>query len=65
MADELPDARDGLTRLERAILVVLNELGGSAPTMQLYGRVLEKIDCSKGEFEAALQRLLGKAINRS
>ena len=59
-----PDARDGLTRLERIILWQLHEaqkeLGrDSVPTALLYGRVVEHIDVSVQEFQAVLQRLVG------
>lgn len=62
--DQLPDARDGLTRLERIILVSLDELqrargDDSVPTAQLYGRVVERIDVSIAEFQATLSRLVG------
>lgn len=61
---ELPDARDGLTRLERIILhqirLTQRERGGqSVPTAMLYGRVLEHIDVSREEFQAVLSRLVG------
>ena len=60
--DDLPDARDGLTRLERIILWQLQltereRNGTSVPTAMLYGRVVEHIDVSVDEFQAALQRL--------
>lgn len=59
----LPDARDGLTRLERILLWQLRaaetELGRSVPTALLYGRVVEHIDVSVDEFQATLQRLVG------
>jgi hypothetical protein len=60
--DDLPDARDGLTRLERIILwqlqIAERERGGaSVPTALLYGRVVEHIDVSVDEFQAAVQRL--------
>jgi hypothetical protein len=60
--DDLPDARDGLTRLERIILWQLQLAqrerdGESVPTAMLYGRVVEHIDVSVDEFQAALQRL--------
>ena len=60
----LPDARDGLTRLERIILRQLREaqreLGReSVPTALLYGRVVEHINVSVDEFQAVLQRLIG------
>ncbi len=62
--DDMPDIRDGLTRLERAILLKLSELqeewgDRTVPTAQLYGRVVEVHDCSKQEFMAALRRLIG------
>lgn len=61
---DLPDARDGLTRLERIILHQLRlterERGGqSVPTTMLYGRVLEQIDVSREEFQTVLRRLIG------
>jgi hypothetical protein len=61
----LPDVRDGLTRLERVILLELDraarELGRpDVPTPLLYGRVVEKIDVSLEEFQATLQRLVGR-----
>ena len=60
----LPDARDGLTRLERVILHELHctqaeRNGESVPTTMLYGRVLERIEVSRDAFQAALQRLVG------
>ena len=64
MSDRLPDVRDGLTRLERAILFVLDETqrergGAAVPTGMLYGRVLELVDVSVEEFQATLERLVG------
>ena len=61
--DGLPDARDGLTRLQRVILWQLGEaqreLGrDSVPTVLLYGRVVEHADVSVDEFQATLQRLV-------
>ncbi len=66
VAGELPDARDGLTRLERIILWQLREaqqeLGrDSVPTALLYGRVVEHINVSVEEFQAVLTRLVGVA----
>jgi hypothetical protein len=60
--DDLPDARDGLTRLERIILWQLQLAqrerdDASVPTAMLYGRVVEHVDVSVDEFQAALQRL--------
>ena len=67
LGDVLPDARDGLTRLERIILWQLRaaqqELGrDSVPTALLYGRVVEHIDVSVAEFQAVLQRLVGAGV---
>jgi hypothetical protein len=63
--DFLPDARDGLTRLERVVLYELSEaqreLGGrKVPTALLYGRVVEHINVNVPEFQRVLQRLTGK-----
>lgn len=60
--DHTPDLRDGLTRLERVVLSVLQETqreggGRSVPTAMLYGRVLEYIDLSEQELQACLTRL--------
>ncbi len=60
--DRIPDARDGLTRLDRVLLWQLGEaraeLGReSVPTVLLYGRVVEHISVSPAEFQAALARL--------
>jgi hypothetical protein len=62
----LPDVRDGLNRLERIILHELRraaiELGrpeGLVPTTLLYGRVVERIEVSVDEMQAALRRLSG------
>ena len=59
----LPDARDGLTRLERIILWQLklaqDERGDkNVPTALLYGRVVEHINVSVDEFQRVLQRLV-------
>ncbi len=61
---DLPDARDGLTRLERIILWQLSETqkergGANVPTAMLYGRVVEHIDVSVEEFQRVLQKLIG------
>ena len=66
MPGEPPDARDGLTRLERIILWQLREaqqeLGrDSVPTALLYGRVVEHVNVSVEEFQAVLTRLVGTA----
>ena len=65
-----PDARDGLTRLERIILWQLREaqkeLGReSVPTALLYGRVVEHINVTVEEFQAVLQRLVVTTRERS
>jgi hypothetical protein len=60
---DLPDARDGLTRLERVILWQLREAErerpGAVSTAMLYGRVVEHVDVSIEEFQQTLQRLIG------
>ena len=63
--DRLPDVRDGLTRLERAILYVLSESerergAAAVPTAMLYGRVVELVDVGVDEFQATLERLVGR-----
>ncbi|MDB4970380.1 MAG: hypothetical protein JWN44_6069 [Myxococcales bacterium] len=63
--DRIPDVRDGLTRLERIVLYVLAETqrergDRNVPTFMLYGRVVELIDVSQAEFQATLQRLVGR-----
>jgi hypothetical protein len=63
VSDDLPDARDGLTRLERIILWQLreaqNERGdANVPTAMLYGRVVQHIDVSVEEFQRVVQRLV-------
>ncbi len=62
--DDIPDARDGLTQKERAVLVCLQEaqreLGDrNVPTVLLYGRVVEKVDMSVDEMQRILQRFAG------
>lgn len=62
--DDLPDVRDGLTRVERIILYTLHETqrergGRYVPTAMLYGRVVERIDIGVEEFQRILQRLVG------
>jgi hypothetical protein len=64
--DDLPDARDGLSRLERVILWQLREAqaergGGSVPTAMLYGRVVEYVNVSVEDFQATLSRLVGRS----
>lgn len=60
--DNIPDVRDGLTRIERTILYVLHETqrernGRSVPTAMLYGRVLEYVNISEDELQMYLDRL--------
>jgi hypothetical protein len=62
--DRLPDVRDGLTRLDRVILACLatcekERHGRMVSTAMLYGRVVEHVNVSVPEFQAALQRLVG------
>lgn len=62
---ELPDVRDGLTRTERIVLTTLNEAtkergGRAVPTLELYGRVVEKVNLSQAELQAILRRLAGR-----
>lgn len=62
---ELPDVRDGLTRLERVVLTTLQTLqkeraGRSVSSMELYGRVVEQLNVSQAEFQAVLTRLGGR-----
>ena len=65
--DGIPDVRDGLTRVERAILTVLaqtqKERGRGVPTAMLYGRVLELVDISQEEFQETLTRLVGRSVS--
>lgn len=68
--DLIPDARDGLTRKERAVLYCLQqtqqELGGrNVPTIMLYGRVVELVDISQEEFQTILARFAGLTQTRS
>ena len=60
--DDLPDARDGLTRKERVVLWQLakcqeERAGRNVPTAVLYGRVLEHIDMSVAELQEIVARL--------
>jgi len=62
--DDLPDVRDGLTRVERVILHELykakEEFGDRyVPSPLLYGRVIETVDISMREFQKVLTRLTG------
>ena len=62
-SDRLPDARDGLTRIERVILTKLADLqrergDANVPAPMLYGRVSEVLDLSVAEFQTILARLV-------
>lgn len=61
-ADDLPDARDGLTRKERVVLWMLSTLQAergdrNVPLPMLYGRVLEHVDMSTAELQRIVERL--------
>jgi hypothetical protein len=61
----IPDVRDGLTELERIILYELYDLRKEygdrfIPTILLWGRVVEKLDCSQAEVQHALSGLQSK-----
>jgi hypothetical protein len=60
--DTLPDVRDGLTRRERVVLYVLNEVQKergerNVPTAMLWGRVCEHFYISPEELALVLARL--------
>lgn len=60
--NEIPDARDGLTRKERVVLWVLAETqkenaDRAVKLPMLYGRVLEHVDMSIEELQAIVARL--------
>jgi hypothetical protein len=62
--DDLPDVRDGLTRIERVILFELHKAKAEfgerrVSTALLYGRVVEHVDISQDEFQRVLTRLAG------
>ena len=64
--DDLPDARDGLTRKERVVLWVLaraesERKGRGVRAAMLYGRVLEHVDMSIGEFMRIVERMSARA----
>ena len=67
--DDLPDSRDGLTRLERVILWQLGlaqreRSGRDVPSAMLYGRVVEHVNVSVAEFQRALAKLAGRGVPR-
>jgi hypothetical protein len=62
--DEIPDARDGLTRKERLVLWVLQRAekdrkGRGVRMAMLYGRVVEHVDMSIEEFMRIVDKLSG------
>jgi hypothetical protein len=62
--EDLADVRDGLTRLERVILVELARAEQELPgrhiaTAMLYGRVVEHVNVGVAEFQRALGRVAG------
>jgi hypothetical protein len=62
MTDDLPDARDGLTRKERVVLWALSQVQAergerNVPLAMLYGRVLERVDVSVIEVQEIIARL--------
>jgi len=59
---DIPDVRDGLNEVERAILAVLHdarkEYGDRMiPIALIYGRVVEILDLSWEEFQRALSKV--------
>lgn len=55
----IPDARDGLCRVERIVLHELAQLeaerGGSVPVAMLYGRICDKVDLRPDELSELLR----------
>lgn len=65
--DDIPDVRDGLTRVERVILYELHEAekefaGRYVPSALLYGRVVEHVNIDPQEFQRVLARLGGMRV---
>jgi len=63
--ERVPDARDGLTRIERVVLWQLRALeqergGRAASSAQLYGRVVEYVNLTPDELQRVLARLAGR-----
>ena len=60
--DWLPDARDGLSRVQRVVMHELDrvrrETGRTrVPTLMLYGRVAERLNISESELQDVLASL--------
>jgi hypothetical protein len=58
----IPDVRDGLTEVERTILLVLHEARKEfgdrmIPMALLYGRVQERLDLSWEEFQRVIAKV--------
>ena len=67
---DLPDVRDGLTRLQRIVLYELwkaqRETGREfIPTVMLYGRVVEHVSITELELQVVLQSLGVAGVARS
>jgi hypothetical protein len=67
MRDDIPDARDGLTRKERVVLWVLRRAeaernGRGVRAAMLYGRVIEYVDMSIEEYMQIVERLSSHSI---
>ena len=65
--DDIPDVRDGLTRVERVILYELHLAQAEfperhVPTALLYGRVVEHVNIDPLEFQRVLARLGGMRV---
>jgi hypothetical protein len=63
--ENIPDVRDGLTELERIILFELYDLRKEygerfIPMILLWGRVVEKLDCSQSDVQRALSTLTAR-----
>lgn len=64
----IPDVRDGLTRLERAVLLCLHDLqeqenNRSVPTILLWGELIDRgYDISQDELNTLMMRLTGKGL---
>ena len=60
--DRIPSVDDGLTKVQRVVLMELarasSELGRpNVPTVMLYGRVVEQLDISEAELIETLRSL--------
>ena len=64
---DVPDVRDGLTRIERVVLWQLHEAQKElpdryVPSALLYGRVVEHVNVDPQEFQRILARLGGMRV---